>query len=107
MIRPGALDEVSNWLPDGQVAAKEKYGRVLKRNNRRFHRSLWPVGMTESFGYGNNRALRGVWRLSSPPGVAGHDSFHEFVEERNGECCLSVGLAPDHAFADEAGTGRR
>src|SRR4029077_20381878 len=50
------------------------------------------------------RIESGSWRLSAPPRVAGHDSLHEFVEERNGECCFSVGLAPDHAFGNETGT---
>ena len=46
-------------------------------------------------------------RLSVSPSIPGQDAPHELVEERNGECCFSVSLAPDHAFRDEAGTSWR
>ena len=34
------------------------------------------------------------------PVASGHDPFHEFVEQWNGESRVAVGWAPDHAFGN-------
>ena len=41
------------------------------------------------------------------PVCAGYDALHELVEERHGECGVSVARAPDHAFGDDALPQRR
>src|SRR5262249_8246666 len=43
---------------------------------------------------------------STFPVVARHDSAHEFIEQRDGESCITVTRTPNHALCDQL-TSRR
>ncbi len=54
------------------------------------------------FGPLPKKLVQGYWRpVLTWSGYVRHDSPHEFIEERNGECGVAVSGTVDHAFGDQ------
>ena len=87
----------------------QPHGRpVLKRLMGTTHRGLHLRGDTANaldsrlFGTLPEKLVRGYWRpVLTWSGYIRHDSPHESIEERHGECGVAVSGTVDHALGDQ------